>query len=606
MRKQRLFERKRNRRRRRGAVAILVAVCLTVILGFAALAIDVGHIYDVQTELQRTADAAALAAVAELGGGRSEGVAMDSARQVASDYAAINEVMNAPVLLANADVVFGRAYMPSGTSKYVFEASEEDPNAVRVRARRTADSPSGAVPLFFARVLGIATTDVAAQATATLIPRDIVFVLDLSGSHHYDSGLRSVKKIDIGNREVWTYLKDQDLDPVPDPNGPMFGNMNTWGDNVTGPSWDCTTDPGLVKLQKGSNWTLTSDFASQTLTAAGYGAYNTAEMAVINSSSGDSSTTAYKRRVRLALGLDRWRSGKSGGQSGGDGDNVIDSDEVVSMVPYPSASSNPATLCKEVGGSWDAYISYVISSSSTMNTYNPGSDLYGDPNLRYRFGLKTWIDYLQEQELGDAASPGLAGAPTQPMGAVADAVKECITIIQSLDSDDKAGMASYGTVGYGPVQKPNHMSWLVDDLESIRAKVNKLQPAMWSNYTNISQGIDKGVEVLFDSPDARDNAAKIMLLLTDGNANYTRSPANYNLDLAPLDAKAAAQDARDRGVKIYTISVGSGADTALMQEIAAIGGGETFHAEGSIETYQEQLMTIFQKLGGKQPIALIQ
>lgn len=732
MRKRRLSGRQQIRGRRRGAIIVAVAVSLIAIMGFVALSIDVGHIYNVKAELQRTADAAALAAVAELSKGGSDTAAMESARQTASQYAAINQVLSAPLLLDDTDITFGRAYVSSGDGKYTFETTQVAPNAVRVRARRTTDSPSGPVPLFFARALGIATADVSAQATAVVIPRDICFVLDLSGSLHYDSALRSVKKIDIGNRKVWTYLKDQELALAPQtdglgfesvvsvrdngdgtsrvtitltsdadagtaalshltlglpnealamaeatatsgggypvsvgtdpttgvtglkfdetslgedgqqqseifsfsiPNeclnalmtvatkagtgsdtsvrynlsqGPLLGNMRVWGNNVTGPSWDCTTDPGLVKLQKGVNWTLTSAFASQTLSAKGYGAYNAAEMTVINSSARDSDSAAYKRRVRVALGLDRWKSGKSGGQAGGNGDNVIDASEVVPMIPYPNQSRNPDTFCKQVGGSWDAYINYVISSSSSMCSYEPGSDLYGDPNLRYRFGLKTWIDYVQDQELGDAASPGLGGAPTQPMGAVADAVKECITIIQSLESSDKAGMASYGTIGYGPAEKPDNMSWLVNDLESIRAKVDKLQPAMWSNYTNIAQGIDKGVEVLFDSPDARANAAKIMLLLTDGNANYTRNPASYNLVTAPLDAKAAAQDARDRGVRIYTITVGSSADTNLMQEIAAIGDGESFHAEGSIETYQAQLKTIFQKLGGKQPIALIE
>lgn len=44
-----------------GAVAIVFALILTALCGFAALAFDIGHIIMVKAELQRTADAAALA-----------------------------------------------------------------------------------------------------------------------------------------------------------------------------------------------------------------------------------------------------------------------------------------------------------------------------------------------------------------------------------------------------------------------------------------------------------------------------------------------------------------------------------------------------------------
>ena len=49
-----------------GATAIFFALTLSVLCGFVALAFDVGHMVMVRTELQRTADAAALAAVTGL------------------------------------------------------------------------------------------------------------------------------------------------------------------------------------------------------------------------------------------------------------------------------------------------------------------------------------------------------------------------------------------------------------------------------------------------------------------------------------------------------------------------------------------------------------
>jgi len=49
-----------------GATAIVFAVTLSVLCGFVALAVDIGHIIMVRAELQRTADAGALAGVAGL------------------------------------------------------------------------------------------------------------------------------------------------------------------------------------------------------------------------------------------------------------------------------------------------------------------------------------------------------------------------------------------------------------------------------------------------------------------------------------------------------------------------------------------------------------
>jgi len=42
-----------------------------------------------------------------------------------------------------------------------------------------------------------------------------------------------------------------------------------------------------------------------------------------------------------------------------------------------------------------------------------------------------------------------------------------------------------------------------------------------------------------------------------------------------------------------------------MREIAEIGGGEHFHAEGTIEQYSEELERIFLDIGGRREAQLI-
>jgi len=601
----------KKRRTRRGAAAVYVVVCLPLMVGVAALAIDVGMVYNARAELQRTADAAALAAAAELGD-YSEGDPLVNARSKAAELALLNPVTGSGVAIDESDVVFGRAYVGTGTGKYVFEESAYYPNAVRVQVRRTSGSPSGPVETCMARLFGVDSVDVSAQATAVVIPRDIVFVLDLSTSHNDDSSLRSYKNVEIGNCEMWRSLWDtRHGDPPIDAEtgldrGPALGNMAEWGNAITGPGWDYASDSGLVRLRKGSSWSLTSDFVSYTLNAQGYGSFISTELSAINSSSYDSDTTYYRRRVLVALGIYRWKSGKSGGQSGGNGDNYISSGEVEELVPYPSSSINSATGHEQVGGSWSEFVDYCRSSSSSMCIYNPDRQYYGDSGLQYRFGLKTWVDYLQEKEYGQTNSPGLANTRQQPWGAVVDAVHHCVSVIESLDSSDLIGLASYATYGYGPSNKPNEMAWLTDDLSGVGALVDNLQPGMWTTNTNIAAGIDQGVNVLLNSEDGRSNAAKIMLLLTDGIANTVRDGSSWNVDQAKADAKTAAGDAADQGIRIYTVSVGANADQELMADIAAIGHGEHFYAAGTIEDYSAQLEEIFKKLGGKRPIVLIE
>lgn len=57
---------KNERRGERGAVAVYTALILTVLIGFTALAVDVGHLYGVRNELNNAADAAALAGAHKL------------------------------------------------------------------------------------------------------------------------------------------------------------------------------------------------------------------------------------------------------------------------------------------------------------------------------------------------------------------------------------------------------------------------------------------------------------------------------------------------------------------------------------------------------------
>src|SRR5687768_17886655 len=96
--------------RRRGNILALAAFMMIVLVAFVALAVDIGYLYTVRNELQRTADAAAIAATWELIDKDSNPLTMNAsnlaedARTKAVQFAALNKVSNAAPGLATSDV----------------------------------------------------------------------------------------------------------------------------------------------------------------------------------------------------------------------------------------------------------------------------------------------------------------------------------------------------------------------------------------------------------------------------------------------------------------------------------------------------------------------
>lgn len=132
----------------RGQILVFVALALFAILALAALGIDVGYMYSVRHELQRSADSGALAGASrfiEAGGEWSADPtdpAMVEADARAREFAARDNVIASHLdPVAEVDVEFPSFYR------------------IRVTTRRTA-------PLFFARILGRSSQAIHATAVA--------------------------------------------------------------------------------------------------------------------------------------------------------------------------------------------------------------------------------------------------------------------------------------------------------------------------------------------------------------------------------------------------------------------------------------------------------
>lgn len=151
----------------RGIVSITMAVALVALFGVAALGVDLGRLYVVESELQTAADAAAMAALQDLGD-------TEDAIDAAVAYAEANHADDGTILERD-DVEFG--YWDSENGEFI-PAGSGDPDAevtaVRVTTRRT-DAGGNPVSNVFAPVLGIDTSNVVAQGVAALAMTTIDF-----------------------------------------------------------------------------------------------------------------------------------------------------------------------------------------------------------------------------------------------------------------------------------------------------------------------------------------------------------------------------------------------------------------------------------------------
>ncbi|MCB9850840.1 MAG: VWA domain-containing protein [Phycisphaerales bacterium] len=599
--------------RRRGIVAVQVGVALVMIAGFAALTIDVGAMYNAKADLQRTADAAALAAASKLSDYTNPTASpQDLARAEALKYTNRNNVFgqeNEEMTLDTADVEFGRAVYNEGSGSYDFVPNDSFPDAVRVRVRMNEQSSNRALTLYFARVFGRETKDLEAEAIAMMVPRDIAIVADMSGSHTDDSELAHYNSMAEGSGvnlfDVWDNFPGGvgDIDsswngdefsvrgggPSPQMAGPAWGAMKDlgFGNTTVGPNYQPSYDLGLVRLPQYQDWSNTkieTYLANQ--------GYIPEEIDVIMSSAHDGDG-AWDERVAVALGLAKWNSGIPGGlweQQGlspsqaGNGNDWIGGSEITWQETFGDRTMNQSAAI------WQDYINNYMSKTWTQ-MYHANSD------FRYRFGIKTFINYLMERRPRHSETPEFANTPTQPMQAVKDAVGQLVDTITGLETDDHLSLEAYDTGAYHEVN-------LTEDYESVRTRMNEMQAAHYDVWTNMGGGILRAREEL-TGPRARGTARKVMILLTDGNANVSANGVTGDNNGGRAYAEAQAAQAVSDGIRIFSVSVGVAADVDLMDLIAGMGSGTHFHAEGAIDTYSAQLEAIFQSLGGARPVELI-
>ncbi len=152
-------------REQRGSVAIMVALTLAALLGFAGLVIDLGHLFVTKTEMQSTVDACSLAAAQELDSTTTAITRAQNAGILAGNRNKVNLQSTSPNIVA-ADITFSETL--NGTVV-------TDPlKAHYAKCQKTSPSISA---MFIQQVGGASSNQTKAVAVATRTPAPTICAL---------------------------------------------------------------------------------------------------------------------------------------------------------------------------------------------------------------------------------------------------------------------------------------------------------------------------------------------------------------------------------------------------------------------------------------------
>lgn len=139
-------------RRQSGAVAIMTAFAIVLLIAMIGLVVDLGYLYTRKTELQNASDAAALAGARELNG-TTAGVTAAAAQAIALAAANSSDLDATPVAIANANIEFGP--LPSGPWSSVAAATAAPTDKFFIKVD-TSGILQGSRPTWFMGVMSAA------------------------------------------------------------------------------------------------------------------------------------------------------------------------------------------------------------------------------------------------------------------------------------------------------------------------------------------------------------------------------------------------------------------------------------------------------------------
>lgn len=559
---------------------LLSAFVITMTLGFAAFSIDIGYLAVTKGQLQTAVDAATLAAAMELNPNIDQSVVETNVKNAATEIAGLNPVGNHSGLLLDptVDVELGRRDWDSANSTFKFEFGPKAVpyNIVRITGRldhvynsATGQTENRQLPLFFAPAIDQDNVIMKVGSVATYQPRDMVLVLDYSGSMNDDTEFKSCSElghatINSAIDTMWTELGEPSYGDMP--YAPTYltveGVPEDVGNNIPHITVEyrrnevevtSTMDLDKVVLKDSEGYYLTFDNLSGT--------------------TGVFQDNRKIRRVWVESGSNASISGDSNGERFEFDDSDIVAYLGLDSVTYPHPS-----------GSWTDFVDYVNDSGNV-----------NEANYRSMFSTKCLINYWNERKPKYSQTTGLSVCTTQPLTAAKNASDVLCDYITAVEADDKVGLTIYTHTNSNGAYLE---SGLTHDVASIKPLYRNRQAAHYDNMTNIGGGLKVAREELENN--GRQDAYRVIVLMTDGVANRpSESAESWAIQQANL--------CKTSKIKIMAIALGLGADEDLMEELATITGGKHFVVPGggTIAEYEAQLMQVFQDIAADRPLKLL-
>ncbi|MCA9040094.1 MAG: hypothetical protein KDA65_07105 [Planctomycetaceae bacterium] len=612
-----------SQKQRKGAFMVFSLFILIATAGFLSASVDLSVVSVTRVRMQNAADAAALAAAQEIsialgeitdslgqggdiGGGIQDAnaYAQQQAKEVAQNVVALNGLYIDP----DRDVEFGQRTIDDVTGEATITWGVTPFNAVKVTVRKTnpdKDAPDAKLDLFFAKMLDEDNVALEVEAIAFIDARDLVVVMDFSGSMNYDSLFRSDTISKLGQSAIETNLQDiwNDL------GSPLYGNLSfqndyiTIPDNDSAPNFEVTWKSYSVDVN--SNYPLKKvklffsgggvqqfNLSNETsYTAAGTGG-NSGRLIVKTlvqykkDGYTQSSNIDFYNKKKLKRGLELT--------------NV--------SYPYP-------------GGSWNDFLDHCLYDGNLTNA--------GHERM---FGMMNMVHYWMSREQSYSQTPELYKTRHYPFHAVKEGGSLLCNYLDNLDFGDHLGLVTYDTYHRAEsVLVPD--GWVTDSVDisadpvcdnysAIDMLQRNKQSAHYYATTNIGGGLSEAIDLLEAS--GRYGAQKTILLMTDGNANTSDNgwqyPAGFSMnDLTDYNGDGVADystgnthkmftfamvaKAKNADITVHTMSVGANADRDFMKAVAFAGDGIYVDVPGgsTIAEMETQMLEAFAKIAGNVP-----
>jgi hypothetical protein len=234
---------------RRGIILPLLAIVIVAMVGFLALAIDLGMLAVAKTQVQQAADLAALTAMRTLNGNSTINYNQSAATTNAQIVVTYNTILGTSLQASQLQLTFGSYDYneTAGTFQANFPPTSGSPTTA-ISTTITASSLPGA----FSSVLkSQLLPNVSATAQAVHRPRDIALAMDLSGSMR------------MGTCLGFDFYPTSRTSNNPDSNFPTFGQYSSNNANLQGPSTNQTSSDESYTISP-SNTTATNSSYSLT------------------------------------------------------------------------------------------------------------------------------------------------------------------------------------------------------------------------------------------------------------------------------------------------------------------------------------------------------